>query len=368
MFNPNIRQKMKYQSKRGYIIMFIVIGFVIFSLITIFKKENNNLDVYNKSQRMDVDNKNGKKEKKDDIECTSYSDDKLNFVVEIPVGWEKVTKDGFDTFVHAPSSSSIQIQTLPYDPAINNIDDVSIQNQIAADGYAFSSFKRINSSSYQVMYQKQGESLYDYVETVYWSRDDIIKLKMIVVDDNYKDIEPYFSHVIDSFFWNAENPLPEKYCLTYFDYGNFEVGYPADWVTAVNDNVFTAVNESGEMTMTVSLMENPADVGQATRADLINVMAGERASFILNSFKQGTHDATAKATYVADNTQYACMQYLKSNGSFIYLVSIDAPADALDEKTATQCFKLVRDFKDKETTNQEKETNNDEQQTTSEQP
>lgn len=94
-----------------------------------------------------------------------------------------------DTYIHAASSSSIQIQILPYDSAINNVNQELLSSSIVQDGFTFVNYNRIDTSSYEIMYQKN--EIYDYIEEVKWSRDYIVKMICIFNDENYSKTPSY---------------------------------------------------------------------------------------------------------------------------------------------------------------------------------
>ena len=161
------------------IIGVIVILSAIFTIMS--KKDQQNLNAYTKSDKVSQEDTDEDKEDDLDIDMSVYTDNKVGFSISVPSDWNQVTKDGYPTFIHSASASSLQIQTLDYDPSINNTSEDTISTQIAEDGKTFLSFQKSTDTSYEIQYQSHGNSTYDYVERVYWDRSKIVKLLCILM-------------------------------------------------------------------------------------------------------------------------------------------------------------------------------------------
>ena len=57
-------------------------------------------------------------------EMETYQDPDTGFSISIPIDWQQVTMDGYQTFIHSASASSIQIQVQDYYPQVNMVTDV----------------------------------------------------------------------------------------------------------------------------------------------------------------------------------------------------------------------------------------------------
>lgn len=114
------------------IIGVIVILSAIFTIMS--KKDQQNLNAYTKSDKVSQEDTDEDKEDDLDIDMSVYTDNKVGFSISVPSDWNQVTKDGYPTFIHSASASSLQIQTLDYDPSINNTSEDTISTQIAEVG------------------------------------------------------------------------------------------------------------------------------------------------------------------------------------------------------------------------------------------
>ena len=114
-----------YHNKSPWMLIIgvIVILSAIFTIMS--KKDQQNLNAYTKSDKVSQEDTD-----------------------EVPSDWNQVTKDGYPTFIHSASASSLQIQTLDYDPSINNTSEDTISTQIAEDGKTFLSFQKSTDTSY----------------------------------------------------------------------------------------------------------------------------------------------------------------------------------------------------------------------------
>ena len=202
-----------YHNKSPWMLIIgvIVILSAIFTIMS--KKDQQNLNAYTKSDKVSQEDTDEDKEDDLDIDMSVYTDNKVGFSISVPSDWNQVTKDGYPTFIHSASASSLQIQTLDYDPSINNTSEDTISTQIAEDGKTFLSFQKTTDTSYEIQYQSHGNSTYDYVERVYWDRSKIVKLLCIFNDANYDKISPYYDKILKSFAWNKSNPVTEGYLL-----------------------------------------------------------------------------------------------------------------------------------------------------------
>ena len=52
------------------------------------------------------------------------------------VDWKRVTKDGFNTFIHSPSATSVQVQTFPYSPDLLSVSKESVEAELSKSGFS----------------------------------------------------------------------------------------------------------------------------------------------------------------------------------------------------------------------------------------
>lgn len=319
----------------------IVILSVLFTILS--KKDQQDLNAYTKSDKVSQEEKKDNKENLD-IDMSVYTDDKIGLSINVPSDWTQVTKDGYPTFIHSASASSLQIQTLDYDPSINNTSEDSISTKIAEDGKTFLSFRKSSDTSYEVQYQSHGNSTYDYVERVYWDRSKIIKLLCIFNDENYEKISPYYEKILNSFAWNKSDPVTKGYYLYYNESADFEIGIPDNWAIGTSGNALVASDSSSGASMTLSASDYTGTLSSVTGTDVVNLVRGNKSNFIMNAYDNTEKQAKVTATYVQDNVQMTNISYLFCDGSRLYTVSFDYEQGTIEDTVPEACAKLFRSF------------------------
>lgn len=299
------------------------------------------LDVYTQSDIVSTESEEATKEP--DISTFTYENEQYGFSLLIPEGWDKVTKNGCDTFIHRPSASSVQIQITDYNPAINNINAESISTQVVNDGHSFVNFTRLTNASYEVSYQDMKTSTYDYIEEVFWDRTTIIKLICTFNDSNYEKIYPYYSKIINSFNWNRKNEIPEGYSLYFSNTADFEFGVPTDWTISTSGNAIVCISSDSSAQMTVTVSENTSTLENFTATDMTNLLLTGKNGFMLKSFSGNHTQATATASY--NNGEPMTNQtFLFANGFYLYSIQFDYYTGVLDDSIPKTCAALFREF------------------------
>lgn len=307
-------------------------------LFTMCSKNNQNtLDVY----EGDVISTQEITTEELDIETITYVNKTADFHMEVPADWTKVIKDGCDTYIHAASSSSIQIQILPYDSNINNINQEFLSSSIVQAGFTFVNYNRIDTSSYEIMYQKN--EIYDYIEEVKWSRDYIVKMICIFNDENYSKIYPYYDRIINSFAWDTDNIIPTDLFLYYSEYGDFEFAVPYGWTTGNSDTSFVAINEENSAQITITTTERTELLTDLTAIDITNYLNNNKNSFMLKEFSTSATSATATA-YYNNGTASTNKTYLFANGQYLYILQFDFYTGAIDDSIPDLCASYFREF------------------------
>lgn len=324
----------------------VLMGISIIYSIVGQKGNDDKLQVYTKSDRVAHETKD--ETKKTDIKTEDYTDSDYGFSTMIPEGWKKITKDGYTTFVHQQSGTSVQFQTLAYDPQINNMDEETASDEAAKAGNTFVSFTKKDdwNSRYQYLYQKKGDVTYDYVDDVHWTRQHIVKIECIYNDAYHEKISPYISKILDSFEWSDDaDIIPEKYKLFYIDSSYFEFGVPIDWTISSQSGTISAVNSDQSATETISVQNNTAHLKDVTQTDLVSYIKQDKSSFILQSCDKKSDDEYAvKYTYMNGDKQMSNITYVHSNGYAFYYFSFDYIDGSFDTSTAEQCDALFREF------------------------
>ena len=329
----------------------LIIGIIVIlsALFTIISKKNQqDLNAYTKSDKVSQETKNNEDKEELNIDMSVYTDNKIGFSINVPSDWTQVTKDGYPTFIHSASASSLQIQTLDYDPSINNTTEDSISTKIAEDGKTFLSFQKSSDTSYEVQYQSHGNSTYDYVEQVYWDRSKIIKLLCIFNDANYEKISPYYEKILNSFAWDKADPVTDGYYLYYNDSANFEIGIPDNWAIGTSGIALVASDSSSGASMTLSATDYAGTLSSVSATDVVSLVRGNKSNFIMNSYDNSEKQAKVTASYVQNNVQMTNLIYLFIDGVRLYTISFDYEQGTIEDSVPSACAKLFRSFQSKQ--------------------
>ena len=261
----------------------------------------------------------------------TYLNDKINLSLEIPEGWERIVKDGYDTFVHAASASSVQVQVLDYYPAINNTTDQTLAETYAPLGCELTEFAFTGNNSYYDIYQKAGTSgITDYIEQVLWDRSHVVKVLATINDQNYQKLSREIWYVMDNISWACEDPVPEGCYLAYMPYGDFEVALPSDWILERSDAALFGYNEENGSSVTVTVLDDPAFLDTITEIDYADFLSQGKQDFILNGFYPSPTYIYGEATYNKNGVQAAVMQAYYATGTYQYIITYEFPVELAD--------------------------------------
>ena len=331
----------KGQNPWVFIFGVIVILSILFTMFS--QRKQDTLDVYNTSDKIQTEEIKPVEEELD-IEMDIYTDNQNNFSISIPKDWQQITKDGFQTFVHSPSASSIQIQVLDYTPDINNASADILSAQIAEDGKTFLNFTRETSSSYELMYQDFQNTTYDYIEEVYWDRETIIKLVCTFNDANYEKIIPYYEQILNSFSWQRKNEIPEGYAVYYHADAGFEVLMPDKWTIGASDAAVIATDPESGATQTITRIESATYLDTVTATDMAGLLKSGYSNFMMNSYENSKDSAIAYCTYVIGNIQRKMDVYAFATGTYIYFIAFDYEDGTIPADLGKVCAGGFRDF------------------------
>ena len=338
---------MKRHYPRGQNPYILILGVIVIlsMLFTIFsQKGQDKLAVYQDSNKVETKDSKEDEPKKLDVETEIYTDNEHHFSLSIPKDWEQVTKGGYPTFVHSASASSLQVQVLDYDPAVNNESQTTLSAKIADDGKTFVSFDKKTTSSYELMYQDFQNSTYDYIEEVYWDRDNIIKLVCTFNDENYEKIKPYYELILNSFAWQRANEIPADYAMYYNDQAGFEVMIPAAWTLGASGNAVVATDGDTGASETLMMTNNTSYFDSVTATDMAKILNTGQSGFMMNSYDNSKETATAKCTYIIDNVQYQETVYGYATGKAMYFVTFDYEAGTISDEMIELCGNSFRTF------------------------
>lgn len=330
----------KGQNPWIFIIGLIVILSMIFTIFS--QRKQQTLPVYTQSDK--VKKEVPEEEQSLEFDTTIYTDEEYHLSMEVPSDWQQITKDGFQTFVHSPSASSIQIQTLDYDPAINMKTAETLSTETAEAGKTFVNYERLSNSSYELQYQDFQNSTYDYIEKVFWDQTSIIKLVCTFNDANYSKIMPYYEKMFETFAWKRSKEIPEGFVMYYEENTKFQVLFPESWSIGAANNVITATDEQSGAVESVAIMEASKELSEITATELTPLIKQNKNNFILNQFDNQKDKIVANCTYVSNNVQYQEDIFVFSANGLYYFLMFDYENGMIEETLPQQCVESFLTF------------------------
>nr|WP_303183324.1 hypothetical protein [Lachnoclostridium phocaeense] len=336
-----MRQKNLHKSPWSPVILIILIVAMIFTFFS--RRDADKVPAYTQSEHVETDT-GAATEETPEIDTEIYTDNENGLSLQIPVGWQQVTMDGYPTFIHNASGASVQIQVKEYDPQVNMQDKVSLSSWCAQHGYSFTSFSRVSPTHYQLYYQNQGNATYDYIEDTHWDRDKIVRLVCVFKDEHYERLATYYDTILASFSWDTSNPVPEGFYLYYNSNLQFEAGIPSSWSFGESDSAIVATDPESGAALTITATESPGTLEGLTAVDMANLIGAGKTGFMMRSFETDTDRASASATYVNGEIQFQNETYLFTNGAYLFCLSVDYEEGTIDNTVPKNCGSLFRMF------------------------
>lgn len=341
-------RKPYYSSSKNPITILLILivlftaGFMLYSN----HSQKNILDVYTKSDKIAAESMTEEKEELV-IDTVPYVDEENHFSINIPEGWKKIENKDEVLFVHQESGSSLQIVSEEYVPTINMQNEESMSYDITQQDYTFHSFTKISTSNYEVIYQDQSTTTYDYIDEVFWNTEKIIYLKCCFNDLNYENILPYYQKIIDSFCWTKEaNDLviQDEYAVYYNPNMRIQFGVPVTWNYADTETTFSASDEETGSSLNVYSLPCTEDFKTLTGTDVANQLNDNFSYFAMNSYTNTDTSAHAVCSYNNGGNTITREAYVFVDGSYAYFLVFDYMSGMLDESFTKQCASYYRSF------------------------
>ena len=280
-----------------------------------------------------------------DYEANIYVDNQVGFSIEIPNDWKHVESNGEQSFIHVPSNSALKIRTSAYDPSVNRITDASASASVSEKGFTYVGMQFTSNSSYELSYQDYKDSTYDYIEEVQWDRDSIVTITCVFNDMYYDKMIPYYEKILSTFAWEKKNPIPEGFYLYYDDIMRCEIGVPEGWSVGTSDNtIYITDDETGASIAIVAAESSTTSLSGLRANDMASYVANGRDGYIMSSFSTSTDSAVASGTYINNNIQLQCCDYLRTGNGMLYSISMSYENGRIDRSVMDTCIDMFRSF------------------------
>lgn len=326
----------QFKGKWGYVGALAIIAVAI-SLLMVYCGSNSQLEAYQGEETITTEP--AVTEKK--IPLTTYSVDNLGLSYGIPEDWTHVIKDGFDTYIHAPSTSSIQIQISDYVPTVNLLTEQSLNIALTQSGYTLLQFQWLTNASYYLLYTNDTTV---YIELTNFDKTTMVCMKCSYLKEHQDRILDTVTAVIDSLQWNKANPYPDNVVICYSEHGSFEFAMPNGWQSGVVNNAYVAQEPTSGTVMSVTASASETTYDTLTQLGYVNWASSGRTSFSLQSYQATSSSVYATSTYTANGINMVLVQYLVATGKFEYAVSFEIPYDHYSEvmDTASMLISLFK--------------------------
>lgn len=321
---------MKFAKKKYNFWAIMVAVIVILSLVAVYIQNDSNLTAYTTGDKIEASTTETTTKK---IELEKKMNDEKLYSIGIPSDWKKVIKDGYDTYIHTPSATSVQIQTIKYSPQILLTSAQSINAELMNNNCNLISFEWYNSTTYSCVYEKTNENNpTTHIETTYFDKQTTMRLVFTINSKYYNQMKDTIIAIIDSFKWDKSNPFPEGVSLYYSKYGNFEFGYPTDWKIGSTNNAYVAQDEKSGAIMSIRATESAATYASFNKIDYTKYASNGRSNFILQSYNANSNIIYAESTYISNNKQMVLVQYLIASGKHEYTITFEVPQQSFQEQ------------------------------------
>lgn len=337
---------------------FFVVVPVMLVVFFVFMRSGRHLDVYvpdGSNSEYTIPEQVEETEKK--YGAKMWKSEKIPLEMPIPDGWSRVTKDGYDTFIHAASSSSIQVQILSYYPRVNSITADTFSADLDKRGYVLSSFERTGDTSYYASYSTAGGGgVTNVFEVAMWDRKNVVKL-VVTVDDIYVDrLMDEIRFCLDNVIWNRLDPVPEGVFLQYMSYGDFEFGVPDTWTYAEAEGGFYATDENSGSVLTVGVVDENLTIEDINQYDYAQFMQNGRADFGMTRFEQYDGYIYAEAAYNSsqDGTLIDMLQIYGVSGGKARVLTFEFADEYASDlyllcKSCMECYRTFETASEPET-------------------
>lgn len=269
-------------------------------------------------------------------------------VVYVPEDWTAVTKDGYKTFIHSPSTTSCQIQTGTYSPNLLLTSASDIQQRVTNKGCIMNEFQWLSKTSYYVMYQKMSDdSSTIFYEIMNFDRDSTVNLLFTVKSEHYDAIADLVIAMIDEFEWHPSDSFPEETTPIYCEAGKYEFVAPDSWSIAQSDNSFIVQEAETATTFSVVAAESTANYAQASKLDYTAFASKSRPNYMLLSYNADSNVIFAESSYSTEGIAIKMTQYMIATGTHEYIVTFETQSSLYESQVElmSELFRCFRYFK-----------------------
>lgn len=265
----------------------------------------------------------------------------------VPMGWRRVIKNGWQTYIDPETAAYAQIQKYDYEPGICSAAQSDVEAQLAQNGAAFVSFAQDGNYGNTVLYQRMEDGvIYDYVEITRVDLEHIVKVILCCSDEKYADLQEKMNRMRESVKWEPKQPIPEGFLLIYNAFGNFEFAVPTGWQRGIEQGEYVALDPATGTEIHVSVTESDANYANTNQAKYAEYTSAGKVGFSVREFTASDNMVYALSAYMLNDIPMYRVEYLLATGTYEYGVTFICPVSVYSKMVSVfeSAFSLFRTF------------------------
>lgn len=312
---------------RNNIVKIILISIAFIVLIffaAVYTDAHRELPAYNSKNDIYIEETT----KKTTIDSYTINNPDLNFSLEIPENWVKVNRDGYDSYIHAPSASAVNISVSDYDGTINEfLQQSCVSSMIAENSAELINYSSQGNSNVKYSYRILTDAGIQNVSVLYtWDLNHVIMVEVMIKEENISKFPGTTDYILSSFKWEKQNPIPEEYYYFYSMFGDMTFAMPSGWDIKYEGNEIVAIDSATNAKLYVGIASGEnIDYTKITQLEYGRLTGNNVSNFVLTAFENQGNHLRGEATYRQNNTRMFMLQELFTDGNYQCTITLEVP-------------------------------------------
>jgi len=337
----------KVQKKKDTKSLVIILGIAVLIMVILLIS----VTAGNKTPPQKIDTSNLETQapvKEEEIITSQFTLEKYEtdtYSLDVPSEWVEVNKDGFSTFIHQPTSASIQIRKMSYSPVLNMVSAELFKSNLANLNQELLSFSRTSPSSYELTYINAKTF---FAEFTFYDRADAYTLYCTAPIEQKDSFLSTFILSAQSFAFEQTSPIVEGYSIFYSDNLHYEIAYPINWSVGYENDVFTAVNiETGTTMVVTASATKDEDLSSINQNMYNSIINQNRQNYQMLSFENDGQKLSSQGVFInSNNEKVRIIQSMIMGKGGYYIITYECKEElAVEESkvydTITEMFRIL---------------------------
>lgn len=272
-----------------------------------------------------------------------YEDKSIDFTMLVPSDWTNVIMKGNATFIHKPSSSSIQIEVSSYEPWLLYISEEYINEKLKIDSAHLCNYAKLSDTDFIYEYNRNGSRI---IERIIFDRETSIKISCLSPSETFEDFRDIFLQSLNSINWNAKNPIPDEFYILYSEFGNCEYAIPKGWTYGNSGASYYAQNENTGATMSLVIRESENNYSYLTKEIFISENEGLYPELSIWKYANDNKNIHVEGTYESKSGTMVIIRSYTIKDGFEYIITFISPRTVYKSEAEiyANAIKLFRIF------------------------